>query len=36
MRDANERTALQAKISLLESQNEMLQSELAIKTEKEK
>lgn len=36
LRDADEKLALQAKISLLESKNEMLQSELEIKSEKEK
>ncbi|XP_067623668.1 serine-rich adhesin for platelets [Eurosta solidaginis] len=36
MRDAEERAVLQGKISLLESSNEMLKSELAIKSEKEK
>ncbi|KAM7352207.1 toucan [Cochliomyia hominivorax] len=36
LRDADEKLALQAKISLLESKNEMLHSELEIKSEKEK
>ncbi|XP_049303026.1 glial fibrillary acidic protein-like [Bactrocera dorsalis] len=36
MRDAEERGILQSKISLLESNNEMLKSELDIKLEKEK
>lgn len=36
LRDADEKLSLQAKISLLESKNEMLQSELEIKSEKEK
>ncbi|XP_054083542.1 uncharacterized protein LOC105209729 [Zeugodacus cucurbitae] len=36
MRDAEERGVLQGKISLLESSNEMLKSELDIKSEKEK
>lgn len=36
MRDADEKLGLQAKISLLESRNEMLHSELEIKSEKEK
>ncbi|XP_050321568.1 mucin-17 [Bactrocera neohumeralis] len=36
MRDAEERGVLQGKISLLESNNEMLKSELDIKSEKEK
>lgn len=36
LRDADERSALMAKISLLESKNEMLQSDLEIKSEKEK
>ncbi|XP_049308620.1 glial fibrillary acidic protein-like [Bactrocera dorsalis] len=36
MRDAEERVVLQSKISLLESNNEMLKSELDIKSEKEK
>ncbi|GBP04660.1 hypothetical protein EVAR_101565_1 [Eumeta japonica] len=36
LRDADEKLSLQAKISLLESKNEMLQSELEIKAEKEK
>ncbi|XP_049316984.1 uncharacterized protein LOC125779756 [Bactrocera dorsalis] len=36
MRDAEERGVLQSKISLLESNNEMLKSELNIKSEKEK
>lgn len=36
LRDAEERSSLQNKISLLESKNEMLQSELEIKSDKEK
>ncbi|XP_065358768.1 mucin-2 [Calliphora vicina] len=36
LRDADEKLALQAKISLLESKNEMLHSELEIKSDKEK
>lgn len=36
LRDADEKMNLQAKISLLESQHEMLQSDLEIKSEKEK
>ena len=36
LRDADEKLALQAKISLLESKNEMLHSEMEIKSEKEK
>ncbi|XP_073821056.1 toucan [Musca autumnalis] len=36
LRDADEKLALQAKISLLESKNEMLLSEMEIKSEKEK
>lgn len=36
LRDADERSALMAKISLLESKNEMLLSEMEIKSEKEK
>ncbi|XP_017467585.1 PREDICTED: uncharacterized protein LOC108359979, partial [Rhagoletis zephyria] len=36
LRDAEERAVLQGRISLLESSNEMLRSELQIKSEKEK
>ncbi|XP_061393875.1 restin homolog [Musca vetustissima] len=36
LRDADEKLALQTKISLLESKNEMLLSEMEIKSEKEK
>lgn len=36
LRDADEKLALQAKISLLESKNEMLRSEMEIKSDKEK